>query len=61
MRCSTSAIAVCVFLRGDDDVDQLSATSTLFEGVTRNGSGCINNYIGAATAAGGATTVPTLY
>ena len=53
-------LSLCVFLRGDDDIHQLSATSTVIEGVARNGSGSINNYTGTATA-GGAAAVLTHY
>ena len=43
-----------MFLRGDDDIHQLIATSTLIEGIGRDGSGCVDDHIRTAAAGGAA-------
>ena len=48
-----------MFLRGDDDIHQLSATSTIIEGIIRNGGGCVYDNICTSTQAGGAAAVLT--
>ena len=45
-----------VFLRGDDDIHQLIAASTLKEGIVCDGSDCVDYNIRTA-AAGGAAAV----
>ena len=48
--------AMLVFLRGDDDIHQLSATSTKIEGIVCDGSGSVDDHI-RTVAAGDAAAV----
>jgi hypothetical protein len=50
-----------VFLRGDDDIHQLSATSTLIEGIGRDGSGCVDDHIRTAAAGDAAAVLLSHY
>jgi len=43
-----------VFLRGDDDIHQLIATTTLTEGLISDVSGCVDDNVRTATAGGAA-------
>ena len=50
-----------MFLRGDDDIHQLSATSTTREGIVCDGSGCVNDNIRTAAAGGAAAVLLSHY
>ena len=53
-----------MFLRGDDDIHQLSATSiysTFIEGIGRDGSGCVDDNIRTAAAGGAAAVLLSHY
>ena len=43
-----------MFLRGDDDIHQLIATTTLTEGLISDVSGCVDDNVRTATAGGAA-------
>ena len=43
-----------MFLRGDDDLHQLIATTTSIEGIVSDGSGCVDDNVRTATAGGAA-------
>ena len=53
--------ALYVFLRGDDDIHQLSATSTTIEGIVSDGSGCVDDNIRTAAAGGAAAVLLSHY
>jgi hypothetical protein len=50
-----------VFLRGDDDIHQLRATSTFKEGLVCDGSGCVDDNIRTAAAGGAAAVLLSHY
>ena len=50
-----------MFLRGDDDIHQLRATSTIREGIGRDGSGCVDDNIFTAAAGGAAAVLLSHY
>ena len=50
-----------MFLRGDDDVHQLIATSTLIEGIVCDGSGSVDDNIRTAAAGGAAAVLLSHY
>ena len=50
-----------MFLRGDDDIHQLSATSTTKEGRGRDGSGSVDDNIRTAAAGGAAAVLLSHY
>ena len=51
---TTASTIVYVFLRGDDDIHQLIATTTSTEGIVSDGSGCVDDNVRTATAGGAA-------
>ena len=51
---TTASTIAYVFLRGDDDIHQLIATTTLTEGIVYDGSGCVDDNVRTATAGGAA-------
>ena len=53
--------AMYVFLRGDDDIHQLRATSTIIEGIGRDGSGCVDDNSRTAAAGGAAAVLLSHY
>ena len=68
MRCMFGALvdiwlqrALYVFLRGDDDIHQLIATSTLWEGIVCDGSGSVDDNIRTAAAGGAAAVLLSHY
>ena len=50
-----------MFLRGDDDIHQLKATSTIMEGIGCDGSGCVDDNIRTAAAGGAAAVMLSHY
>ena len=50
-----------MFLRGDDDIHQLSATSTTIEGTVFDGSVSVDDNIRTAAAGGAAAVLLTHY
>jgi hypothetical protein len=52
--------AVCVLSRGDDDIHQLIATSTI-KGIVCDGSGCVDDHIRTAAAGGAAAVLLSHY
>ena len=50
-----------VFLRGDDDIHQLIATSTLREGIVCDGSGSVDDHICTAAAGDAAAVMLSHY
>ena len=54
--------ALYVFLRGDDDIHQLRAiSSTIIEGIGRDGSGSVDDNIRTAAAGGAAAVLLSHY
>ena len=51
---TTASTVVDVFLRGDDDIHQLIATTTLTEGSVSDGRGCVDDNVRTGTAGGAA-------
>ncbi len=50
-----------MFLRGDDDIHQMRATSTIIEGIVCDGSGCVDDNIRTAAAGGAAAVLLSHY
>ena len=50
-----------MFLRGDDDIHQLRATSTIIEGLVCDGSGYVDDNIRTAATGGAAAVLLTHY
>ena len=53
--------AMYMFLRGDFDIHQLRATSTIIEGLVCDGSGYVDDNIRTAAAGGAAAVLLTHY